>query len=268
MGTANTNKGRRSTSQPKKARETAAPTKSSAEKPPEKKQQGAFRNTALQGQSHYHADSLRKGQADQTATPCQTAASNTHSGSLQEKLRQQRIHELQEIFKYLGKESELAIAMQHSAHGDTPAKTANMVDFLHDCKEGNQQDRGINKCTPALMIRALGWLAKHAQIQSVPELMCNPLIQALFGKPEGPRDHCEALPLPLSTLAAWEEKVRDPSTTPALRILLGGFLLTAHTSLRFADTRRIKHSSLSLARNGLRGICWATKTSPQGSHGR
>lgn len=186
----------------------------------------------------------------------------THTAeALQEKLRQQCIHELQEIFKYLGKERELAIAMQHSTHGD---KTANMVDFLHDCKEGNQQDRGINICTPAHVIRALGWLAKHAQIQNVPELMCNPLIQALFSKPEGPRDRCEALPLPLSTLAAWEEKVRDPPTTPALRILLGGFLLTAHASLRFADTQRIKHSSLSVARNGLRGICWATKTSSTG----
>ena len=42
-----------------------------------------------------------------------------------------------------------------------------------------------------LMIRVLGWLAKHAQIQNLPDLMGNPLIQA-FGKPDGPRDRQEA----------------------------------------------------------------------------
>ena len=138
-----------------------------------------------------------------------------------------------------------------------------MVDLLHDCKEGNQQDRGVHKCTPALMIRAVGWLAKHAQIQNLPALMSNPLIQA-FGKPDGPRDRREALPLPLSTIAAWEEKIREPSTTHALKLLLGAMLVTTHASLRFADMQRIKHSSFSLAGSGLRGNCWATKTSSTG----
>ena len=138
-----------------------------------------------------------------------------------------------------------------------------MVDLLHDCKEGSQQDRGVHKCTSAVMIRAIGWLARHAQIQSLPALMSNPLIQA-FRKPEGPRDRREALPLPLSTIAAWEEKIREPSTTHAIKILLGAMLVTAHASLRFADMQRIKHSSLSLAGSGLRGNCWATKTSSTG----
>ena len=122
---------------------------------------------------------------------------------------------------------------------------------------------------PALMIRAIGWLARHAQINSLPALMSNPLIQA-FGKPEGPRDRREALPLPLplSTIAAWEEKIREPSTTHAIKILLGAMLVTAHASLRFADTQRIKHSSLSLAGSGLRGNCWATKASSSGQPGQ
>ena len=198
------------------------------------------------------------------------------AAEIQDKLRQQCIQDWIAILNHLGTESQLAIAMHNSSHGDTLARIAIqsyspntlsqyirairiflrgaehhetppshftlalMVDLLHECKEGSQQDRGVHKCTPALMIRAIGWLA---QVQNLPALMSNPLIQA-FGKPEGPRDRREALPLPLSTIAAWEEKIREPSTPHALRILLGAMLVAAHASLRFADMQRIKHSSL------------------------
>ena len=221
------------------------------------------------------------------------------AAEIQDKLRQQCVQDWIAILNHLGTESQLAIAMHNSSHGDTLARIAIqcyspntlsqyirairiflrgavhhetppshftlalMVDLLHECKEGSQQDRGVHKCTPALMIRAIGWLARHAQIQNLPALMSNPLIQA-FGKPEGPRDRREALPLPLSTIAAWEAKIREPSTPHALKILLGAMLVAAHASVRFADMQRIRHSSLGLAGSGLRGNCWATKTSSTG----
>ena len=225
-----------------------------------------------------HAKKLRAPQPAKLSGTIHTAA------EIQDKLRQQCIQDWIAILNHLGTESHLAIAMHNSSHGDTLARIAIqsyspntlsqyirairiflrgaehqetppshftlalMVDLLHGCKEGSQQDRGVHKCTPALMIRAIGWLARHAQIQNLPALMSNPLIQA-FGKPDGPRDRRESL---------------QRHTHSKLEILLGAMLVSAHASLRFADMQRIKHSSLSLAGSGLRGNCWATKTSSTG----
>ena len=65
-------------------------------------------------------------------------------------------------------------------------------------------------------------------------------------------------------MVAWEDKIREPKCPPALALLLGGFLLAVHSSLRFGDLQRICTSSLSIASDSLRGSCWTTKTSLTG----
>ena len=65
-------------------------------------------------------------------------------------------------------------------------------------------------------------------------------------------------------MVAWEDKIREPQCPPALALLLGGFLLAIHSSLRFGDLQRICTSSLSIASDSLRGSCWTTKTSLTG----
>ena len=193
---------------------------------------------AIKRTAHTTARHARVLRAPRPAKP--SGAIHT-AAELQDKLRHQCIQDWIAVLHHLGTENQLAIAIQNSSHGETLARiaiqtySANtlcqyirairiflrgaehhetppsqftlalMVDLLHDCKEGSQQDSGVHKCTPALMIRAIGWLARHAQINSLPALMSNPLIQA-FGKPEGPRDRREALPLPLSTSMGGEDQ--------------------------------------------------------------
>ena len=72
------------------------------------------------------------------------------------------------------------------------------------------------------------------------------------------------MPLPLAVLVAWETKIREPTCPPALALLLGGFLLASHCSLRFGDLQRICVSSLTISSDALRGCCWTTKTSNTG----
>ena len=72
------------------------------------------------------------------------------------------------------------------------------------------------------------------------------------------------MPLPLAVIVAWEMKIREPTCPPALALLLGGFLLASHCSLRFGDLQRICVSSLTISSDALRGCCWTTKTSNTG----
>ena len=138
-----------------------------------------------------------------------------------------------------------------------------LLDYLWACQDSQSEDRHASRCTPANALKALSWFHKKVQIESLRLACLNPLALA-FTKPDGPSDRNEAIPLPLAIVVAWEEKLREPSRPPALALLLGGFLLAVHSSLRFGDLQRICTSSLSIASDSLRGSCWTTKTSLTG----
>ena len=87
-----------------------------------------------------------------------------------------------------------------------------------------------------------------------------PLIDS-FLKSKIPRDRKEAYPLPQCVLHHWGRRVLDRRSSQSEVLTLGGFLMTAWASLRFADAQRVEFSSLFLDADALRGICYATKTS-------
>ena len=123
------------------------------------------------------------------------------------------------------------------------------------CQDSQQEDRQAFKCKPQAALKALSWFHRKGQIASLSHLCLNPLVQA-FSKEDGPSDRREAMPLPLAVIVAWETKIREPTCPPALALLLGGFLLASHCSLRFGDLQRICVSSLTISSDALRGCCW------------
>ena len=138
-----------------------------------------------------------------------------------------------------------------------------LVDLLHACENSKLEDRSSVRMAPRPMLKALSWLARIGQIESLASLLSNPLAKA-FASPQQPQERKEALPLPLAILASWERKVCAADCTHNLRITLGSFLLAAHTSMRFGDIQRIKIKEISLTQHALRGSCWATKTTKLG----
>ena len=142
-------------------------------------------------------------------------------------------------------------------------KLPQFLDYLWACQDSQHEDRHASRCKPANALKALSWFHKKAEIESLRLVCLNPLALA-FTKPYGPMDRNEAIPLPLAIVVAWEDKIREPKCPPALALLLGGFLLAVHSSLRFGDLQRICTSSLSIASDSLRGSCWTTKTSLTG----
>ena len=138
-----------------------------------------------------------------------------------------------------------------------------LADFLETARLGKVEDREICRSSPKQTIKALTWLAAHAQMPALQALLNNKLIAA-FRADAVPKDRKEALPLPLAAVAAWELIVCLKSTAPQLRLLLGAFLLAFWASLRFGDMQRIRLSSLSLSTHALRGVCYATKTTNRG----
>ena len=138
-----------------------------------------------------------------------------------------------------------------------------LVDLLHACENSKLEDRSSVRIAPRPMLKALSWLARIGQIESLASLLSNPLARA-FASPQQPQERKEALPLPLAILASWERKVCAADCTHNLRITLGSFLLAAHTSMRFGDIQRIKIKEISLTQHALRGSCWATKTTKLG----
>ena len=131
-----------------------------------------------------------------------------------------------------------------------------LVDLLHACENSKLEDRSSVRIAPRPMLKALSWLARINQIESLASLLSNPLAKA-FASPQRPQERKEALPLPLAILASWERKVCAADCAHNLRITLGAFLLAAHTSMRFGDMQRIKIKEISLT-------CWATKTTKLG----
>lgn len=73
-------------------------------------------------------------------------------------------------------------------------------------------------------------------------------------QPDGPTDRKEAMPLPLAIIAAWERKIAEPDCPPSLALVLGGFLLASHCSLRFGDSNKFAFRRLASHPAGQPGV--------------
>ena len=72
-----------------------------------------------------------------------------------------------------------------------------LADFLDAAAESKAQDRDVCRISPKTMLRALSWLARTAQVETLLSMVSNAIIQA-FGWDLQPRDRKEALPLPMA----------------------------------------------------------------------
>ena len=133
-----------------------------------------------------------------------------------------------------------------------------MVGLMQACEGSRAEDRTSVRISPRPMLKALSWLARVGQIQSLTAPLANPLVRA-FASPQRNQERKEALPLPSGVLAAWERKECSADCTPSLQIALGSFLLAAHTSMRFGDIQRIKVREISFTQHALCGSCWLPK---------
>ena len=167
------------------------------------------------------------------------------------------------ISQYLKILQTCLVFWQSMLWSPTALSLPQLADFLQVCQSSQEEDRPALKCSPKQAVEALSWLARTAQIADLATLLSNTLIRS-FSLPCAPQERKEALPLPLATLVAWEQKLLQPDCPASLGLLLGGVLLAAHCSLRFKDLQRISFHSLSLSAHALRGTCWATKTTSQG----
>ena len=185
------------------------------------------------------------------------------------------------ISQYLKILQTCLVFWQSMLWSPTALSLPQLADFLQVCQSSQEEDRPALKCSPKQAVKALSWLARTAQIADLATLLSNTLIRS-FSLPCAPQERKEALPLPLATLVAWEQKLLQPDCPASLGLLLGGVLLAAHCSLRFKDLQRISFHSLSLSAHGTSTstswvVAWlrlleqawqATKTRYAGHHTR
>lgn len=92
-----------------------------------------------------------------------------------------------------------------------------MADLMHSCECSV-------RISPKTMLKAMSWFARIGQIETLSELLVNPLVKA-FTAPRHPRERKEALPLPSGVRVAWERKVCAPKCLQGSCLVLGAFLL-------------------------------------------
>ena len=149
---------------------------------------------------------------------------------------------------------------QHLSLGSIPV--ALLVDFLHASLSSKRQDRAVHRTSCGAAIKALRWLAKHLQWQALQACTQNNLVTSYTKQVEA-YDKKEAVPIPLSLIAAWEQCICCPSTPLTTKLVLGAILACTHSSIRFGDAQR-GWGSLQLSSRGLRATAYATKTTKAG----
>jgi len=94
------------------------------------------------------------------------------------------------------------------------------------------------------------------------DTLAHPVILAWCESPATGVPCKEALPLPLSVVAAFEAQVHKDLATSATRntLALVVFLMMVRGALRFSDIQRIDVSSIFLERGVVRGRCYRTKS--------
>ena len=162
------------------------------------------------------------------------------------------------VVRYVGAWNSLLQAIQDLGHSLAWFTEPLLADCLVAASLSKHADT-CSGCCAATAIKAVRWLCRVAQVELL-EIAYAPLIDS-FLKSKIPRDREEAYPLPQSVLHHWERRILDRRSSQSEVLTLGGFLMTAWASLRFADAQRVEFSSLLLDADALRGVCYATKTS-------
>ena len=139
-----------------------------------------------------------------------------------------------------------------------------LVTIIQFAQEASKQDVQAVRLQPPQLLRGLRWLAKTALMEDLASILSGFLMTSFLKGPQQPRDRKEAIPVPMILLLRWEETILSPLTPQWLTLLLGGFLLAAWGSLRFADLQRTPVDNLNLASDTLRGVCRITKTTRSG----
>ncbi|CAE7338940.1 unnamed protein product, partial [Symbiodinium sp. CCMP2592] len=135
------------------------------------------------------------------------------------------------------------------------------ADILVTLQLQRQEDPTVGS-SAITCIKAVRWVCKNTQC-IVFEVFYGELISS-FLKTKLPKDRRESLPLPLYALVQWERRILQRSTPLVDVVLLGAYLVTCWSSLRFADSQRIEWSSFAFDVVSLRAIAYQTKTSHQG----
>ena len=139
-----------------------------------------------------------------------------------------------------------------------------LVTIIQFAQEASKQDVQAIRLQPPQLLRGLRWLARTTLMEQLATILSSFLMASFLKGPQKPKDRKEAIPIPMILLLRWEETILSPLTPQWLTLLLGGFLLAAWGSLRFADLQRTQVSSLNLATDTLRGLCRITKTTRTG----
>ena len=140
---------------------------------------------------------------------------------------------------------------------------AAVLDYLAAARASRSQDLEIHRISATSAIKALRWFHKLSQWEQLAQAMRSPVISA-YSSQSTAKDRKEAMPIPMALVAAWEQRVCDPTAPLCTVLCLGAALLATHASLRFGDIQRVDFSSLSLTSAALHGICFATKTTSKG----
>ena len=112
------------------------------------------------------------------------------------------------------------------------------------------------------VIKALRWYKKLLGIACLPDLY-GPAFSLLSSA--ATQEKRESIPLPLCFLAFLERTLLSGSASLEECIWAKSFLVAISASLRFADSQRIRWSSLCVNHFTLRGICFRTKTTQRGA---
>ena len=183
---------------------------------------------------------------------------NTH---LENPLRRDAVGSINRQLNYWQVWEEFA-----SSSGISLAKPAlsQLLDFLHELKEGALEDRGARRIKNAKgLVSSMSWVAKRAELQEMAEVLSRRAIVGLFSS-TSPSDRKEALPFPLAVVAEWERLVCNEASAPHVKLFVGALLTMVWAGLRSGDIQRTEPLRLSLQNWVLRGSCWATKVTDRG----
>ena len=139
---------------------------------------------------------------------------------------------------------------------------ASLLDFLVECQQGKMSRS--TKPGSMMMFKALVFMAKHAQLESLQSCLQMQAVKALGAHKPSEVKKKDAWPLPFDLVVKMESLVNDPGTAPWTVLLLGFFLVCIWASLREADARRSSTLQLSVDNTALRGVAWQSKSSKVG----
>ena len=161
------------------------------------------------------------------------------------------------VLRYLAAWSHFVANLEGLGFGFGNLDSVMMADVLVTMSLEKHGDPTLGSSC-CMTIKALRWLCKVAEC-TILSCAYEKVIDS-FLKSKIPRERRESFPLPTWVLQLWERRILMKQASLIEVVVLGGFLVAAWGSLRFADLQRVEWSSLSFDLHVLRGTCYATKT--------